>query len=285
MLYGDAIFIRDMLNHDHDALYETYGIRPKEAEQSLHYAELAELRAWGIDEMIEATLPGQSSSEERLRRRIALAMKAEGAPDHIHPGDAVLLLERSGLMLVGELRDAIICMCTRSYAEDGIDFSLEAQNRLRRLLGKPVFTDAEAQVWLADDMAKSNDEPAPVAAQSDNSPAPAIEIKDTDHQIDASKPSMESNVAPWALREPERYQGYAKPLYDVLKAAHDAGRCLPKARDVLDIWKNNKPPEVMEVLSDGIKYYDSSNNAKQIGVRSVQKTIDRLAQLAPDSPA
>lgn len=167
MLGVTAHFVRNLLvTGSHDELYEVYGIRPKEAEQSLHYVELAELRAWGIDEMIEATLPGQSSSEERLRRRIVLATKAEGVPESLHPGDAVLLLERSGLMLVDELRDAIVHMSAHSYAEDGIDFSLEAKNRLRRLLGKSAFTDAEAQAWLADDFVMPKHELAPAVQPS-----------------------------------------------------------------------------------------------------------------------
>lgn len=167
MLGVTAHIVRNfLLSGSHEELYEIYGISPKEAEQSLHYVELAELRAWGVDEMIEATLPGQSSSEERLRRRIVLATKAEGVPELLHPGDAVLLLERSGLMLVDELRGAIVCMCTRSYAEDGIDFSLEAQNRLRRLLGKSAFTDAEAQAWLADDLEMPEHEEAPAVQSS-----------------------------------------------------------------------------------------------------------------------
>lgn len=151
MLGLTAHYIRDMLTSgSHDNLYETYGILPREAVQSLRYVELAELRAWGIDEMIEVTLPGQSSTVEHLRRRIVLAMKAEHAPDFIHPGDAVLLLERSGLMLVGELRDAVVSMSTCSNSANGIDFSLENQNRLRRLLGMESFTDAEARVWTAE---------------------------------------------------------------------------------------------------------------------------------------
>jgi hypothetical protein len=167
MLGVTAHIIRNMLvSGSHDELYEIYGIRPKEAKQSLHYVELAELRAWGIDEMIEAALPGQSSSEDRLRRRIVLAMKAEEVPESLHPGDAVLLLERSGLMLVDELRDAIVCMSTRSYAEDENGLSLTDMNRLRRLLGKPAFTDEEAQAWLADDFVMPKYEQPPAVQPS-----------------------------------------------------------------------------------------------------------------------
>ncbi|KHA78007.1 hypothetical protein NC77_14335 [Janthinobacterium lividum] len=156
MLGVTAHIVRDMLvSGAHEELYEIYGIRPKEAKQSLHYVELAELRAWGLDEMIEATLPGQSSSEERLRRRIVLATKAEGVPESLHPGDAVLLLERSGLMLVDELRDAIVYMSTRTYGDNQSDFSLLEENRLRRLLGRPILTEEEYGSSLGDDGQRS----------------------------------------------------------------------------------------------------------------------------------
>lgn len=139
MLHGSALFVRDMLTHDHDGLYDTYGIRPDEAEQSLRYVELAELRLWGAEEMLEAVraVPNQASNEEVLRRRIAMAMKAEVATDFVHPGDAVLLLERSGLMLSHELREAVVFMSAGSRAPSE-DFSDEDENRLRRLLGRPV---------------------------------------------------------------------------------------------------------------------------------------------------
>lgn len=151
MLGMTGILVRDALEHDHHELYATWGIRPDEAVQSLRYAELAELRVWGIDEMAEAPIRGQSSSEDALRRRINMAMKAEGCPDYLHPADAVLLMERSGLMLSSELRDAVVCMSTRTYGEDLSEFSLEDENRLRRLLGKPPLTETESDEQLANE--------------------------------------------------------------------------------------------------------------------------------------
>jgi hypothetical protein len=141
MLGLTDIFVRDALTNDHGELYETYGLRPDEAARSLRYVELAQQRAWGVDEMVEAPIRGQSSSESALRRRILMAMKAEGCPEYMHPGDAVLLMERSGLMLCNELRDAVVSMCARNYGEDKNDFPLEDENRLRRLLGRPVVAE------------------------------------------------------------------------------------------------------------------------------------------------
>lgn len=88
----------------------------------------------------------------------------------------------------------------------------------------------------------------------------------------------------WILKAPKRYQGYGKPLHDVLKAAHIAGRPRPSARDVLDAFKQLQPPEVIEVMADGMKYYDGDGNSKAADLGAIRKAIDRLAQLIPDSP-
>jgi hypothetical protein len=146
MLHGTALFVRDMLTHDHAALFETYGIRPDEAAQSLQFVELAVLRAWGVEEMFEAAagVPNQASSDAALRRRIAMAMMVEATGDLIHPGEAVLLLERSGLMLSHELREAVVFMSAGSYVTSG-DFADEDENRLRRLLGRPAPSDTQTR--------------------------------------------------------------------------------------------------------------------------------------------
>ncbi|SFU93913.1 hypothetical protein [Pseudoduganella namucuonensis] len=139
LLYGGAILVRDMLIHDHDALHEMYGLRPDEAAQALRFVELAELRSWGVDEMLEvvSTVPNQATNEAALRRRVVMAMKAETGADFIHPGDAVLLLERSGLMLSTELREAVTLMSIRFSGPEG--FSLDDENRFRRLRGRLPF--------------------------------------------------------------------------------------------------------------------------------------------------
>jgi transposase-like protein len=146
MLHGTALFVRDMLEHQRDELLGTYGIRPDEAAESLRYVELAELRLWGIEEMFEAVtaVPNQASSPDTLRRRITMAMRAEAVADFIHPGDAVLLLERSGLMLSSELREAVAYMSAGS-GRPSEEFSDEDENRLRRLLGRPLLATHQTE--------------------------------------------------------------------------------------------------------------------------------------------
>ena len=45
-------------------------------------------------------------------------------------------------------------------------------------------------------------------------------------------------------------------------AAHIAGQPCPKARDVLDKWKENPPPDVATVTDNGLKYDDAKGNTK-----------------------
>ncbi len=231
MLHGTALFVRDMLVHDRSALYSTYGIRSEEAAQSLRYVELAELRVWGIDEMQEAVaaVPNQSSSDDALRRRIVMAMRAEEVADFIHPGDAVLLLERSGLMLSHELRDAVVFMSAGSYVPSD-DFSDDDENRLRRLLGRLAITP----------------EPFEVKADEAGTPAPAIgpaEISTAGQQGEKMKksaliskyrnvwPSVEAdinNASRTELKSASRGKGY----YDVaiaLKWAKQEGKISERA--------------------------------------------------------
>jgi|GEM_PF-6340740 len=82
----------------------------------------------------------------------------------------------------------------------------------------------------------------------------------------------------WHLTEPKRYQGYGKPLYDLLKAAHIARQPCPKARDVLDAWKKNPPFGVTEVMVDGIKYYDANGNTKTADLGAIRAAINRMTQ-------
>jgi hypothetical protein len=85
-------------------------------------------------------------------------------------------------------------------------------------------------------------------------------------------------VPSWSLNMPKRFQGYGKPLYDHLKAAHLAGKTRPTARNVLDDWKLNRPHEVAEIANDGFKYYDPSGNTKPADLAAIRKAIERMTK-------
>lgn len=73
----------------------------------------------------------------------------------------------------------------------------------------------------------------------------------------------------------KRAPGYRWPLYQILKAAHVAGKPCPKARDVLEAWRSN-PPSDIEVMSDGVKYNDGVGTRKEANLRAMQQSINGL---------
>lgn len=104
--------------------------------------------------------------------------------------------------------------------------------------------------------------------------APAINASDS--------PELPTNATAWSLERPKRFQGYRKPLYDLLKAEHAAGKPKPSARYVLDKWKEKPPIEVPEVTNNGLKYYDTNGNTKSAELEAISKTIGRMTKKTPD---
>lgn len=106
-----------MLSATPDEISSEYGVTAEEAALSLRCYELASLPAWDHASMLDAATAQSLSEEQRLlwgfesrdalARRIALAMRAEGAPELLHPIDGVLLLERCGIHVFHELREAV----------------------------------------------------------------------------------------------------------------------------------------------------------------------------------
>ncbi len=119
-------------------------------------------------------------------------------------------------------------------------------------------------------IAPSSAIPAPMTEPDQSKPAtepPAID-----------GPAPQTTMQAWSLKGPKRFQGYGKPLYDFLKAAHIAGKPRPNARDVLDSWKSNQPHDVVEVTDNGLKYYDAKGNTKPADLEAIRKAIGRRTQ-------
>lgn len=89
-------------------------------------------------------------------------------------------------------------------------------------------------------------------------------------------PTAPAVAESWHLKKPERAHGYTWELYSVLKAARDAGKPRPTARDVLDSWAASKPPNILEVMTDEFKYQDSSGDVKPTSIKALRKAIDRM---------
>lgn len=82
----------------------------------------------------------------------------------------------------------------------------------------------------------------------------------------------------WSIKRPQRFQGYGNPLFKLLTAAHVAGKSIPTARDVIDAWAVQKPPEVIESSGDGIKYYDAKGNTKPADLDAIRQAIKRMIE-------
>ncbi len=89
--------------------------------------------------------------------------------------------------------------------------------------------------------------------------------------VDAGNPSA------WIVTKPKRDREYSMPLYRLLLAAHLEGKpCPPTAREVVEKWRLNAPPEIAKMLSDGFDYYDATGNTKTASLVSIRKRIERL---------
>lgn len=108
----------------------------------------------------------------------------------------------------------------------------------------------------------------PVQAQNPAAPAP----------VETVAPAPLATAPAWSLKKPIRFQGYGKPLYDFLKAAHTSGQPMPKARDLLDAWKTKRPLDVVEVTDNGLKYYDAKGGTKPADLEAIRKAIGRMTR-------
>jgi hypothetical protein len=86
----------------------------------------------------------------------------------------------------------------------------------------------------------------------------------------------------WTLTKPQRFQGYGKPLYDLLKKAYDDGLKKPTARDVIDAWRVARPLDVTEISDAGLKYLDANGNTKPADLDAIRNSIKRMTTTKAD---
>lgn len=151
------------------------------------------------------------------------------------------------------------------------------EKRTPGVISEHIARGDETDVWI-DDLEKENPDAAELARgiHYGEWPLNLTDIADTNEQ-GVVKENLCDKLS-WPLTKPNRFQGYRKPLYDHLKAAHIAGKTRPTARDVLDDWKLNRPADVAEVSNDGLKYYDTRGNTKAADLAAIRKSIERLTK-------
>lgn len=196
---------------------------------------------------------------------------------HTYPvGNAL----RSALVTVDDLRGFV--------AERGLSVLVEAPEQ-----AAPAHSDEKARAQVQYMLMLSNSlknsvspEQAEKVAKFDEV-SRALSLGDT-NPTEAPRPALspapaepvllQADIArtAWSLNKPERYRGYTKPLHRLLAAAHREGEPCPTPRDVLEEWRINPPPEIAQVLTDSIDYYDNIGNTKSANLGAIRKAINRM---------
>ncbi len=202
----DGDFIRGHLEAgDAEALRHGYGINEDEARLSLCCAELATLPAWDAEALLEAATvyvvhSGHveeaeiAASTDRAKRRIRLALLAEGAAPFMTPADGVLLLRRAGISVFHELFDAV--------AMEALNGS-DPEKTYRRLKGiaEPDHAKAESMVGA---LADAKSEPMDSEVMTSDAPAEtAAGINpETEMSTDclATREQIEDAFGVWGLK-------------------------------------------------------------------------------------
>jgi hypothetical protein len=92
--------------------------------------------------------------------------------------------------------------------------------------------------------------------------------------------TFRSGFQRWSVRKPERFRAYTLALYESLQEAHRTGRPVPTAREILEEWRAAPPEDLLAVMSDGVKYYDSKRAVVVANVKAISVAICRLVKLS-----
>lgn len=148
-----------------DELRHHFGINEDEARLTLRCADLATLPAWDAETMLEAATVWRTHANdmaarygiegtdddvigiESMRRRIRLAMLAERTPEVMRPPEALALLERAGIHVYFELRDAVVASLLKG--ERVTDEDVRLYRRLQGIKHEPQ-TDSPKSATATD---------------------------------------------------------------------------------------------------------------------------------------
>lgn len=95
----------------------------------------------------------------------------------------------------------------------------------------------------------------------------------------APEPAPVVEATAWTLTKPKRYQGYTEPLYQVLEAAHIAGKSVPTARDILQAWATNHHAQIAKVIEgESLDYYLADGTTKTANLRAIAAAIKGMTR-------
>lgn len=177
---------------------------------------------------------------------------------------------------LAEQMDAAIHAGKLTYRLNNI--RVDRQHIPQEQLWRRIVFQEDVNAWLA---AEAIGNELRLEYPYPDAPAPMRAATLVESEGEASTESMERPPEPasepaWTLRAPKRHQGYSWPLYQFLKAAHIAGAPKPKARDVLEAFKEKKPSEIIQVNHDGFSYLDAKGNAKPADLDAITEAIRRM---------
>ena len=133
-----------------------------------------------------------------------------------------------------------------------------------------AFSQRRMDVYHAADIAAA-EEQARLKVRESNQTQTQTQTQTEDDGLE------EPRAETWDLKAPQRFTGYRRPLYELLKYAHAAGKIVPTSAYVIAAWEKNKPKEVVEVSSREIKYYSGGNSPTKIAdAKAITKAIKRL---------
>jgi hypothetical protein len=171
--------------------------------------------------------------------------------------------------------DDMLALLENSIKADKVAFRQDDEHRyMTKHVAWPVLVDWAASKGYAVPPELLS---VPTVAQPVVAPAESLDLPVAHEELTQPAPTVETNTG-WSMHKPNRYQGYGKPLYDLLRAELVAGKPCPNAREVLDTWKSSPPAEVSEVTNEGLKYYDANGDTKPADLNAIRQAINRLVK-------
>lgn len=82
----------------------------------------------------------------------------------------------------------------------------------------------------------------------------------------------------WSLRKQKIFKGYSAAVYRRLVAAQVTGTAPPTAREMLEEWRANRPPEVFEVMANAIKFYAAGDHTGEANLKAIGEMINRMVK-------
>ena len=96
----------------------------------------------------------------------------------------------------------------------------------------------------------------------------------TSNKEEATKPTVAGNTL--RLNRPKRTRDYNVGLHNAVTILFEKNKQVPSGLEVLEVWRNEKPSEIFEVLNKSFKYLNEFGEVKEVDMANLNKAISRL---------